>query len=127
VEAACRVAQNSGRMIKTFLVLLAITTAGFAQNQQELNQQAQADFVLADKELNTTYKALIKRLDPASKNKLVDAQLLWIKYRDANATARSQVNEGGSMQPMIYAGAKARTTRERTAELKEWLAEYDDK
>lgn len=113
-------------MFKPIVLALLLCTGAFAQNQQELNQQAQADFVAADKELNTTYKALMPRLDPASKKKLVDAQLLWIRFRDANATARAQVNEGGSLYPMIYAGSRARTTRERTAELKEWLAEYAD-
>lgn len=67
-------------MFKLALFFLLLTPTCFAQNQQELNQQAQADFVAADKELNSTYRALMPRLDPASKKKLVDAQLVWIRF-----------------------------------------------
>jgi uncharacterized protein YecT (DUF1311 family) len=111
--------------MRTLLLLFLLAAAPvWSQTQSELNQQAQRDYETADKELNAVYKQLMAKLDKASQQRLVDAQLVWIKFRDANATAHAQVNEGGSIYPMIYAGARTYTTRARTAELKEWLEEY---
>jgi len=116
-------------MIRPTLVLLLLfiglstTTviAEPAENQQQMNMRAQKDFETADADLNLTYKALVKGLSKETKDRLVDAQLAWIKYRDLNATAKAAEWEGGSMQPMIYAASRAVTTRRRTTELKEWL------
>ena len=108
------------------LILLLLALLAFAQNQHELNMAADADYKKADAELNQVYKQLMARLDDASKKRLVDAQLLWIKFRDADAYARAEVNKGGSIYPMIFSGACAATTRARTAQLKEWYNEIKD-
>ncbi len=111
-------------MKRVLLILLLLALPAFAQNQHELNMAADADYKLADAELNQVYKQLMARLDDDSKKKLVDAQLLWIKFRDADAYARAEVNKGGSIYPMIFSGACASTTRARTAQLKQWYNEY---
>lgn len=107
------------------LLLLGGALPVAAQNQHELNAAAQADFEKADKELNAVYGQLMKKLDPASQKALVEAELAWIKFRDADALARAAVNQGGSIYPMIYAGSRARTTKLRTLELKAWLKEWE--
>lgn len=104
--------------------MLLLLAPAFAQDQQTMNRQAEEEFAQADKKLNEVYRQLVRKLTKAEKEKLIDAQLLWIKYRDANAAARAEGNSGGSIYPMIYAGARSRATRERTQELQEWLAEY---
>jgi len=50
-----------------------------AQTQADMNAQARADFARADAELNKTYKAILTKLpDAESKQKLKDAQRVWI-------------------------------------------------
>ena len=105
-------------------LLFALGTTALAQDQQTLNAQAHEEFVQADKKLNQVYRQLLPKLQKSEKEKLVDAQLLWIKYRDANAAARSETNQGGSIYPMIYDSSRRRTTEARTQELQEWLEEF---
>lgn len=90
-------------------------------NQNQLNQQAEDNFRKSDAELNRVYKALLKKLTPETKEKLVQSQLLWVKFRDSEASARASEFEGGSMAPMIYSGSRNHTTKARVADLKEWL------
>lgn len=117
--------EGSPVLIRLLLLLLIACAPAFAQNQQELNAQAQSDFVKADAELNRVYKLLMKKASGSTKEQLITAQLAWIKFRDAEAKARASENEGGSIYPMIYSGSRARTTRARTAELQKWLSEWD--
>ena len=95
----------------------------WAQDQHTLNRQAHEDFLQADKKLNQTYRALLPHLQPQEKEALVEAELLWIQFRDASARARAEINTGGSLYPMIFDGQRKRTTQNRTAELQEWLDE----
>lgn len=111
------------RILIGCLVALSCTLAAPAQTQQEMNQQAAADFAAADRELNAAYKQLMGKLDKASREKLIDAQLIWIKLRDADGAARAAGNEGGSIYPLIYDGSRAASTRDRTRWLREW---YDE-
>lgn len=113
--------------MKTFLIVCLLTLNVLAQSQQEMNAQARADFERADKELNVVYKQLTAALSPEEKDKLVTAELLWIKLRDADAAARAASNEGGSIYPLIYEGNRAASTRERVKYLREWLDELKDR
>lgn len=114
-------------MLKRLLLILVLTATVLAQSQHEMNAQAAADFAKADKELNVVYKQLTARLQPPTKEKLITAQLLWIKLRDADAEARASEWEGGSMYPMIYESTRARSTRHRVTELRGWLDELKER
>jgi uncharacterized protein YecT (DUF1311 family) len=94
-------------------------------NQNQLNQQAEDNFKKSDAELNRVYNALLKKLTPETKEKLVTSQLLWLKFRDAEANARASEFEGGSMAPMLYSGSRNHTTKARIADLKEWLGSHN--
>ena len=85
-----------------------------------MNRQAQEAWRKADSELNRVYQALLPRLSAPVREKLVEAQLAWIKFRDAEARARAWECEGGSLYPLLYYSSLERTTRERTRELEEW-------
>lgn len=113
--------------MRTLLIVFLLTLSVMAQSQQEMNAQARADFEKADKELNAVYKQLTALMTPEEKDKLVTAELLWIKLRDADAAARAAENEGGSIYPLIYEGNRAASTRARVKYLKEWLDEYKDR
>lgn len=103
------------------LVLLASVAPIAAQDQATMNRQAEDDYKKADAALNRTYKKVIAQVDAATKNKLVNAQLLWIKFRDAEAKAYAAQVEGGSMYPLLYFGSLTGTTKARTKQLEEWL------
>ncbi|NDD29686.1 MAG: DUF1311 domain-containing protein [Proteobacteria bacterium] len=95
-----------------------------AQTQLEMNEQAAEDFKKADAELNAIYKKVMAASAGEQKQAIITAQLAWIKFRDANADAWAAPNKGGSIYPLIWLGAKTRTTRTRTAELKQLLEEH---
>lgn len=102
---------------------LLLAAPATAENQQEMNQRADREYQVADKELNRIWKELLTHLTPGVKDKLITSQQQWIKFRDAEAAAKSSIFEGGSMAPMIYSYSLKRTTETRIEELKDWLKE----
>lgn len=44
-----------------------------------------------DKRLNTTYKALLGKLDPNAKSELIHAERAWLKFQEANGALESSV------------------------------------
>lgn len=113
--------------MKYALTVLLLCAAMFAplaaQTQLELNENAHQKYLDADKELNRVWNELTPRLSPGVKDQLVEAQLRWLKFRDAEADAKAAVYEGGSMAPLIRAQTLTELTRARTQELKGWLDE----
>ena len=102
-----------------------------AQNQADMNQCAYMDFDKADKQLNAVYKQALKsQADMDKQNAEFDenqagavkalkkAQRAWIDYRDGECAAEGFQARGGSMEPMLISGCKAKLTRQRTGELK---------
>jgi uncharacterized protein YecT (DUF1311 family) len=95
--------------------------------QAEMNFCAQADWEAADAELNAAYKAArvsMQRADaslPAAQRggevALRDAQRAWIAFRDNACAAEGWQFHGGSAEPMVIYGCRARLTRARTADL----------
>jgi uncharacterized protein YecT (DUF1311 family) len=116
------------RQVVIFVWLLfgcwfALPAAAHAQNQHEMNRQADADFKKADTELNRVYKKLMATLPADRRKLLVTSQLAWIKFRDAEAKFAASENEGGSIYPLVYSGTLARLTKTRTAELKQMMSQ----
>ncbi len=91
------------------------------QTQLELNYCAGQSFQKRDRELNQVYQALLPRLSQSRRQRLVTAQLNWIRFRDDECTFFGSYAEGGSMQPMLVAGCKDRLTQQRTADLRAYL------
>jgi len=129
-------------MIRTLLIalLLILPTASYATDdikcneaggQLELNACARDDFAKADKDLNKTYQALIKKetADTLFISKLRLAQKAWLAFRDADLEAYFACSESdiricfGSMYPMLYFSRKAALTRERTKHLQQILTD----
>lgn len=50
-------------------------------------------FLLLDKELNKEYKILKNNLSKKNKKKLLDAQRLWIKYKEKNCELHESASE----------------------------------
>ena len=115
-------------MIRRTLVAAACLVAGvailaLAQTQLELNEEAASEFNKADAELNKVYGELRSLLDDEDKARLKEVQLLWLKYRDANADFAASQFEGGSIAPLIYSSAMTSTTEDRVEELKGFFME----
>lgn len=129
-------------MIRGMMILIALAialpawgadevTCNDAGTQQELNACAADDLKRADKALNDTYAALVKKEsgDPVFIRKLRAAQRAWIAFRDAELEATFACKEEnpyvcwGSMYPMCSAFYQAKLTRDRTARLRELLDE----
>ncbi len=73
----------------------------------------------ADRELNQTYKQIIRDLSGEDRKKLITAEQSWIKYRDTNCAFRIRdFPLSTSMGRQFYFFCQARMTRERTEELK---------
>jgi uncharacterized protein YecT (DUF1311 family) len=87
--------------------------------QQAMNYCAAQDFHKADAALNAAWK-LIRPDTPKSSDgsdPLLAAQRAWITYRDNQCDSEGLFVEGGSLEPFIVAGCRARITRARTEEL----------
>ena len=101
------------------------------QAQQEMNMCAHIDFQRADAEMNAQWRSVVaaereadKSIDrsydqqPKHYDTLLAAQRAWLTFRDQTCLLESFEARGGSMQPMLDSGCKARLTRERTKQLK---------
>jgi uncharacterized protein YecT (DUF1311 family) len=108
----------------TLLVVSGFTALAPAQNQQEMNAEAAAEFTKADKELNEVYAKVLDVLDDMAKEKLKRSQRAWVVFRDAEADFRADAEaRGGSLLPLVHEGVRSRLTKERVKALKEYLIE----
>jgi uncharacterized protein YecT (DUF1311 family) len=105
------------------LISLVIPIAQIhAQTQAEMNATARVDFRQADSELNKTYQSVLAKLrDTETKQKLREAQRVWVASRDAEAARAAKDAEGGSMAPTLRYEAMTHLTRERIKELEAML------
>jgi uncharacterized protein YecT (DUF1311 family) len=96
-----------------------------AEAQMELTFCAEQDWMAADAELNDAYKAamaVLKRVDASVGTKeatgfLRQAQRDWIAFRDNACAAEAYLMHGGSAEPMLIYGCRARLTEQRTLDL----------
>ncbi|BBS36677.1 lysozyme inhibitor LprI family protein [Enterobacter sp. LM3] len=86
-----------------------------ASTQLELNTCTAQQYQAADKKLNQTYQAAIKRAAAPQRDLLKKAQQAWIALRDADCTFIGSGTEGGSIQPMIVNQCLTEKTVEREA------------
>ncbi|URO00759.1 lysozyme inhibitor LprI family protein [Leclercia adecarboxylata] len=89
-----------------------------ASTQTEMNTCTAQQYQTADKTLNQTYQAAIKRAEAPQRELLKKAQQAWIALRDADCAFIGSGTEGGFVQPMIVNQCLADKTNEREA----WLA-----
>ena len=88
-----------------------------ASTQVELNTCTAQQYQAADKTLNQTYQAVMKRAAAPQRDLLKKAQQAWIALRDADCAFVGSGTSGGSVQPMIVNQCLADKTREREAYL----------
>ena len=98
-----------------------------AQTQTELSEQTCATSQEADKELDQVYQQVMKASESEKRftAALKKAQQAWVSFRDLHLAslypAENKQMEYGSIYPMCYCLEKTRLTRERIAQLRQWL------
>jgi uncharacterized protein YecT (DUF1311 family) len=106
--------------------------------QQEMNWCAGQAYFAADAELNAQWKITVAHMKTRDAEfaadgsgeydkrqsyfqNLLEAQRGWLRYRGGQCALEGYAARGGSMEPMLLSGCKARLTRERTQELRELI------
>jgi len=101
-----------------------------ANTQRDMDECAAAALTEADRQLNATYQAVLKKWAafPSMTAKLRQAQRNWLTYRDADIAARfanadhdQAVGAAGTAYPMARNLYQAGLVFERTARLCEFL------
>lgn len=94
------------------------------ETQADANPCARYKYEKADAEMNRVFGQLTSELVGFNgAEKLRQAQMLWLKYRDANCESEASIYEGGSIRPAVYSHCLASRTQERTMRMKAFLAE----
>ncbi|NIY47049.1 lysozyme inhibitor LprI family protein [Cedecea colo] len=109
------------KRVTLFLASLLLSAAAHAidcekaNTQLESNECYSAQYKQDDQLLNQTYKKVLSLATPEQQNLLRQAQLAWIKVRDADCKFISSGSEGGTIAPMIHSICLSDRTKERTA------------
>lgn len=113
--------------MRIFLLILSVMFVGNVvfgmdndkfQTQKEMNEVAKKEFEKSDNELNELYNLLLKSLSGENKQKLVNAQKAWVKYRDAHCQAVTDLYQGGSAFYLIKYSCLKEITEQRIVVLK---------
>lgn len=75
----------------------------------------------ADKRLNQVYQQLVAKLNRRERSVLYQEQIKWIKSRDKNCELEVYGNRGGSGYRGFLNDCLERKTKQRTAELENYL------
>ncbi|NEO26356.1 MAG: lysozyme inhibitor LprI family protein [Kamptonema sp. SIO4C4] len=112
----------SSPLAQPFMLSEAALDCDQAETQAELNYCAAQAATAADKRLNAVYQQLRGAIQGTpQEQRLINAQLAWIEFRDRDCDYAQHQYDGGSMMPMIYGFCVADLTEKRTRELAEYL------
>ena len=105
-----------------------------AEGQVEMTYCAEQDWLTTDADLNPAYavaRKLMQGIDAdleashrGAADYLRDGQRAWVTFRDATCAAEGYTMHGGSAEPMVIYGCRARLTKQRTADLEAMSEEY---
>lgn len=87
----------------------------------EINECASRSVKAADRKLNQVYQQLRPKLASKQRQKLTQAQLNWIKFRDSTCQYESGELGGGTASTAAYLYCIDRVTRQRTEDLQSYL------
>ena len=94
---------------------------------QDMNICAGQKYKVVDRKLNQVYRQLQSRISGKQKQRMTDAQLAWIKFRDANCIYEKGEFEGGTMASYVGTSCFAGMTQKRTKELEEYLQDLNSR
>lgn len=110
---------------------LPVWDCPLGETQLDLNNCAGADADRANAEMQSVLQQIHTRhaADPLFLKSLDAAQAAWLKYLDAELTARFPHKEPqfyGSVYPMCFAHERANLLLQRTKALKLWLTSHEE-
>jgi uncharacterized protein YecT (DUF1311 family) len=74
-------------------------------------------FRSADARLNETYKRSLQALRPEDQNRLIEAERIWVQYRDVSCKAERDLFGGGTAGPPAELACREAEARARTMAL----------
>ena len=111
-------------MTRAVLLLLLVLSApalaldcGRQQTEGAARQCSGQRLREADRTLNQTYTALLKRFSAPQQTMLRASERAWVAYRDAQCKMVASGVDGGSAQPMVTADCLGDLTSARVKEL----------
>jgi uncharacterized protein YecT (DUF1311 family) len=108
--------------------VFAQTSCNNPQTQAQMNYCASLAAKDSDKKLNQVYRQLKFSLsDTKQKQRLIEAQRAWLKFRDAQCAYEQGFYSGGSIAPTIYYSCLAEVTEQRTKQLQSDLDEFQNR
>lgn len=114
-------------MKRVLFILICFTQFAFSQKHVDYTGETEiyVAYEKADKELNTIYNQLKKKLGAKDQANLVNSQKDWIKFRDSNCKFKSYPEgEGGVIANKMYADCRTQITISRTKELQGLLSGF---
>ena len=91
------------------------------QSNVEYKECARLRYQAADRRLNDVYRQLVAKLNRQQRSVLYQEQIKWIKSRDKNCQSEVYGNRGGTGYQGFLNECLERKTRQRTAELENYL------
>jgi len=91
------------------------------QSNVEIIKCIRLRYEAADKRLNQVYQQLLPKLNRKERSVLYQEQIKWIKSRDKNCELEVYDNRGGSGYRGFLNECLERKTKQRTAELENYL------
>jgi uncharacterized protein YecT (DUF1311 family) len=91
-----------------------------ANSNVEYKECQHRAYAAADRRLNQVYQQIISRLTGVEKQKLINAQLAWIKFRDNNCDFETYGTMKGSGYSGFVSECLERMTNSRIKELENW-------
>lgn len=95
------------RIVSIIIMVLLGWSLGIADDcnmkntQLEMNKCIKNEYVKYNEKMENVYKSLIENSDVNDKIKFENAQMAWIKYRDAQCEASISSYKGGSIENLI--------------------------
>jgi uncharacterized protein YecT (DUF1311 family) len=86
---------------------------------------AEQSYKAADKRLNEVYQKVLSGETGEQKKLLIEAEEMWIKFRDDSCRFEITVSPDGREYPIFLNGCLEKLTRYRTADLEKYLSQRD--
>ncbi len=91
------------------------------QTQSEINACANLNWQISDLELRQSYENLAPNLSLTRRQELIESQLAWENFRNAECQFYGSLAEGSTSQPALEYGCLAALSQQRTTDLNTYL------
>ena len=104
-------------LMTEFASATAFTNCQSSQNQVDLGECMESEFVRTDEALNDIYREYSLSLSDEQGRQFAETQHAWRKFMELSCDFESSGMVGGSLQTTIQANCRSRLTRERIEDI----------